>query len=159
MKVVLTRDSIVLKDTNFNLEVYKPSTITEIKSILEFDEEGYMLLDTNIGDLIINWDSNDYPLAVFHTKFKIESDFSEKKYSIEKGVKVLRIDNLLMWAKKEGNFYRIFVKDTNLKYNKAVFIYDGILSLQHSSFKYNSTSYWKMRYLIEANYKDIVMEA
>lgn len=159
MKVVLTRDSIVLKDTNFNLEVYKPSTITEIKSILEFDEEGYMLLDTNIGDLIINWDSNDYPLAVFHAKFKIESDFSEKKYSIEKGVKVLRIDNLLMWAKKEGNFYRIFVKDTNLKYNKAVFIYDGILSLQHSSFKYNSTSYWKMRYLIEANYKDIVMEA
>lgn len=159
MKVILTRDSIVLKDTNFSLEVYKPSTITEIKSILEFDEEGYMLLDTNIGDLIINWDSNDYPLAIFHTKFKIESDFSEKKYSKEKGVKVLRIDNLLMWAKKEGNFYRIFVKDTNLKYNKAVFIYDGILSLQHSSFKYNSTSYWKMRYLIEANYKDIVMEA
>lgn len=156
MLIILKKNSIVLRDTNFSLEVYKSDKVTEIKSVLELNKDGYIVLDANRGDLLINWDSNDYPNAILHNKYKILKYDNEKQVCLKDGRKVFIIENLKIWTEKESEFYRIFVEDIKNKHSKAVFIYDGCLSLQHSSFKYGSANYWKMQYVVNTYLKEII---
>lgn len=148
MTLQLLPYTVQLTDSNFYLELYRPPAVTKLIGIVDFmPEEGYISVDTNLGEIIFNWDTDMYPRACFDNQITI-------KQTIMKAIamNIMEIDGLQYSWENKGDFCYIHVIDLCKTSYKAELVLnqDKILNVQELSFDDIARKY-QMLYYAERN--------
>ena len=153
MEITLTSSTFILRDKNFHYECFKPAGIIDIFSFTEFEPDiGYVEISTNLGGVLINWDSDLFPDAQFSNALVKSLNLSDKLCVKRGDCMCLEVEGLLMESSMQGNMLKVSVKDKRNSRNRASFVYrDGLFLLQDSTFAPDGVRKWQMLYFLEVN--------
>ena len=129
MQFIVTEKTIILRDVSFYYEVYKPLAVREITGVLVFEPtDGLVELMTNVGELLINWDTylnKGISFSGVHT-FEHSSLYCERS--------VVPVDTLRVTKHIVGDTLKLCVTDGDSRH-KAVFVQRATdIVLQSSTF-------------------------
>lgn len=147
MILTLLPNTFTLSDTGFYFETFRPTTLKQINSIIDFyPEKGYISFDTNIGELIVNWEPGNYE------KSRLSRDLTILHFDLEVSHMNMSIDDIYYSWEYRDDRYHITVYDARTPAYKAQLIMDdeGFLDVVESSFS-DPTRKYQMLYYAERN--------